>query len=90
MSGNTIAHHVNTTEIYCMLDGAGTLVTGGTVMDQNDSGTRGAAIAGGVTRRIVPGDVVTIPGHTPHWWSELESDIECLIFRLDPKPLQLR
>ena len=25
-----------------------------------------------------------IPGHTPHWWSELETDIEYLIFRPDP------
>ncbi len=25
-----------------------------------------------------------IPGHTPHWWSELETDIEHLIFRPDP------
>ena len=22
--------------------------------------------------------------HTPHWWSELETDIEYLIFRPDP------
>jgi hypothetical protein len=28
--------------------------------------------------------VVIIPGRTPHWWSELESDIEYLIFRPDP------
>ena len=24
------------------------------------------------------------PGHTPHWFSELETDIEYLIFRPDP------
>jgi quercetin dioxygenase-like cupin family protein len=33
---------------------------------------------------VVAGDVVIIPGHTPHWWSALESDIEYLIFRPDP------
>ncbi len=67
VNGNAIVHHMNTTEIYYMLDGAGTLVTGGTITDQADTGTRGAAIAGGVTRRIMPGDVVIIPGHTPRW-----------------------
>jgi quercetin dioxygenase-like cupin family protein len=45
---------------------------------------RAPRIEGGVSRRVVPGDVVVIPGHTPHWWSELESDIEYLIFRPDP------
>ena len=28
-----------------------------------------------MSRRITKGDVVIIPGHTPHWWSELETDI---------------
>ncbi|MDE0393145.1 MAG: hypothetical protein OYK82_00050 [Gammaproteobacteria bacterium] len=89
--GDAILHRVNTTEIYYMLDGAGILVTGGTIVDPNDAGTRGSAIQGGVTRRVVPGDVVIIPGHTPHWWSELESDIEYLIFRPDPdNRLELR
>lgn len=31
-----------------------------------------------------PGDVIIVPGHTPHWFSELETDIEYLIFRPDP------
>ncbi len=30
------------------------------------------------------GDVIIIPGHTAHWFSELETDIEYLIFRTDP------
>ena len=45
---------------------------------------KGAAIEGGVSRRVVPGDVIVIPGHTAHWWSELEGEIEYLIFRPDP------
>ena len=35
-------------------------------------------------KQIQKGDVVIIPGHTPHWWSELQTDIEYLIFRPDP------
>ena len=31
-----------------------------------------------------PGDADIITGHTPHWWSEPECGIECLIFRPDP------
>ena len=91
VNGKAILHRVNTTEIYYMLEGAGTLVTGGRLVNANDTGVRGSAIEGGVSRRVVPGDVVVIPGHTPHWWSELETDIEYLIFRPDPdNRLQLR
>ena len=86
--GGSILHRVNTTEIYYMLSGAATLVTGGTMLEPtpapNGVGVRGSGIEGGVSRRIVPGDVVIIPGHTPHYWSELETNIEYLIFRPDP------
>ena len=89
VGGDANLHRVNTTEIYYMLSGTATLVTGGTMVDPVDSPTsptsqRAPRIEGGVSRRVVPGDVVIIPGHTPHWWSELESDIEYLIFRPDP------
>ena len=89
LAGDANLHRVNTTEIYYMLAGAATLVTGGTMVDPYQPETsptslRAPRIEGGVTRRVVPGDVIVIPGHTPHWWSELESDIEYLIFRPDP------
>ena len=83
-----LQHEVNTTEIYYMVEGAATLVTGGTLRPPGPAieGTsaRSPGIDGGVSRRITKGDVVIIPGHTPHWWSELETDIEYLIFRPDP------
>ena len=86
--GGANLHQVNTTEIYYMVEGVATLVTGGALTDLTPapSGTslRGSGIEGGVSRRITKGDVVIIPGYTPHWWSELETDIEYLIFRPDP------
>ena len=87
--GGANLHPVNTTEIYYMLKGYATLVTGGALADPRpapspSTSIRGSGIEGGVSRRVVPGDVVIIPGHTPHYWSELETDIEYLIFRSDP------
>jgi len=87
--GGANLHPVNTTEIYYMLKGYATLVTGGALTDPQpapapSTSVRGSGIEGGVSRRIVPGDVVVIPGHTPHYWSSLETDIEYLIFRSDP------
>jgi len=89
LAGDANLHRVNTTEIYYMLSGTATLVTGGTMVDAYEptpgsTSLRAPRVEGGVSRRVVPGDVVIIPGHTPHWWSELDSDIEYLIFRPDP------
>ena len=85
LPGDAILHQTRTSEIYYMLKGGGTLVTGGVLRDMKEGGTtRGGRIEGGVTRRVTPGDVVIIPGRTPHWWSNLESDIEYLIFRPNP------
>lgn len=86
---DAILHEVTTTEVYYMLEGAATLVTGGTLVEQRrdpPTGTnvRGSRIEGGVSRRIVPGDVVIIPGRTPHWWTDMEGDIRYMIVRSDP------
>ncbi len=89
ITGAANLHQVNTTEIYYMLSGTGTLVTGGKLLDPTparpgSTTLRGSGVEGGTSRRVGPGDVVIIPGYTPHYWSELDSDLEYLIFRPDP------
>jgi mannose-6-phosphate isomerase-like protein (cupin superfamily) len=90
LPGGANLHRVDTTEIYYMLTGYATLVTGGTITDAQDAPNnptwvRGSGIAGGVSRRVGPGDVIIIPGHTPHWFSAMETDLSYLIFRPDPE-----
>jgi mannose-6-phosphate isomerase-like protein (cupin superfamily) len=86
-------HQTNVTETYYMLEGAGVLVTGGTLKkpttprqsglgNWTDLGSDG--IEGGVSRRLTKGDVVIIPGGVPHGWASLEGDITYLIVRSDP------
>jgi quercetin dioxygenase-like cupin family protein len=53
-------------------------------MTEPNDRTPGRVMVGGVSRRVTKGDVIIIPGHTAHWFSELETDIEYLIFRTDP------
>ena len=82
-------HRTSTTEIYYILSGQGTLVTGGTLIDPKPKSPtsvtlKGTGIEGGVSRDVGAGDVVIIPGYTPHWWSALDSNLSHLIIRTDP------
>ncbi len=90
--------HSQITEIYHVMEGNATLVTGGTIENPRESSPEsqvvkvlngpssgGGAIQGGVSRKIGPGDVVIIPPNTPHWFSEITSDqIVYLVVRVDP------
>jgi oxalate decarboxylase/phosphoglucose isomerase-like protein (cupin superfamily) len=90
--------HSEITEIYHVIEGSGTLVTGGTLENPrpapaesptvallNGPSTNGGAIRGGASRTIGPGDVVIIPPNTPHWFSNVATDqIVYLILRVDP------
>jgi mannose-6-phosphate isomerase-like protein (cupin superfamily) len=83
-------HDTKVTEIYYILDGSATLVTGGTLPDPHplSSGSttfQSSRIEGGSSRRVSRGDVVIIPGRTPHWFSEQDGDLRYLIFRPDPE-----
>jgi mannose-6-phosphate isomerase-like protein (cupin superfamily) len=91
------AVHFKVTEIYHVMDGAGTLVTGGTMINQktrpadaisvrleDGPGASGTGIQGGETRRIRAGDVVIIPAGVPHWFSAIEGSITYLVMRVDP------
>lgn len=90
---NATVHQTNVTETYYVLEGAGVLVTGGTLRKPatprpstlggwTDVASNG--IEGGVSRRVAKGDVVIIPGGVPHGWTILESDVTYLIVRSDP------
>jgi len=90
LPGDAIAHETRTTEVYYILEGSGTLVTGGTIVGLKtppagrSAGPRGDRIEGGVTRHVGPGDIIVIPGRTPHWWSVLDGDLRYMIVRADP------
>jgi mannose-6-phosphate isomerase-like protein (cupin superfamily) len=91
------ASHDKVTEVYQVLEGTGTLVTGGTMVNPqrrdnaadtvtqiNGPGVSGASIQGGVSRRISKGDMVIIPAGTPHWFSDVQESITYTVVRVDP------
>ncbi len=66
-------HEVDTDILY-VLSGTATFVTGGALVAPEEIApheVRGRAIEGGSAREIGPGDVVTVPHGTPHWFQEV-------------------
>jgi mannose-6-phosphate isomerase-like protein (cupin superfamily) len=73
-----IAHDGNT-ELHYIIDGSGTVVTGGTIVPGGDG--RPATIANGVTQRVTKGDVIIVPANSPHWYSQVDGGITYLEVR---------
>jgi mannose-6-phosphate isomerase-like protein (cupin superfamily) len=63
------------TEVYEIVDGAGTFVTGGAFANPAD---RTAGIKGGESRRVAKGDFIVIPAGTPHWFGSIDGSITYL------------
>lgn len=79
-----IAHSIGT-ELHYIVEGGGTLVTGGTIVRPAQGAPDGtvARIEGGVTRKVAKGDAVLIPENTPHWYSEVDGAIAYLEVRFN-------
>ena len=65
------AVHPDEAEYVIVVEGAGTLVSGGTLVDPRTTNTNlveGSRIEGGTSRALRKGDVFLIPAGTPHWF----------------------
>jgi glc operon protein GlcG len=68
-------HETDTDNVY-VLEGAATLVTGGTVVEAAGVAPheiRGRAIEGGTVQPLAKGDVVIVPSGVPHWFREVQA-----------------
>lgn len=93
----TAIRHDQHTETYFILQGSGTFVSGGRLVDEEQvdpSGdivrtlvgpsVRGSRIDGGVQRHVGPGDIVVVPEGTVHGFAEVQEELRYLVFRVDP------
>jgi mannose-6-phosphate isomerase-like protein (cupin superfamily) len=72
-----IAHPGNT-EMHYIVEGSGTVVTGGTIVRTQGAPAR---IEGGEAHRVVKGDIIIIPAGSPHMYSQIDSPITYLEWR---------
>ena len=85
--------HDYVTEIYQIVEGSGTLVSGGTLMDpkENDLTRVNAGMShtgmhhGGESRKVKAKDVIIVPAGMAHRFSELDGPIVYLVYRFEPK-----
>jgi mannose-6-phosphate isomerase-like protein (cupin superfamily) len=85
--------HDYVTEIYQIVEGSGTLVTGGTLMDpkENDLTRLNAGMShtgmhhGGESRKVKAKDIIIVPAGMAHRFSELDGPIVYLVYRFEPK-----
>ncbi len=67
--------HASLTDVWYVIDGSGTLVTGGKAVNGKTVAPgelRGSGVLGGIARHIGKGDIVDIPAGVPHWVSKID------------------
>lgn len=93
----SVAEHDQVSEVYHIIDGSATLVTGSdlagakarpldseTVRLLNGPGNNAESIVNGVTHHLVAGDVIVIPAGVGHWYTKIDDHITYLMVRIDP------
>ncbi len=96
-SGAGGIQHLHQTETYIIVSGAGTLVTGGSILNGRSFGPESivtttlngpscsGAIVGDVQiRDVVVGDIIIIPAGVPHGWLNIPRHVDYLSVRPDP------
>jgi mannose-6-phosphate isomerase-like protein (cupin superfamily) len=75
---NGAIQHQGNTELHYILEGSGTVVTGGTVVRREGAP---ATIQGGESHRVVKGDIIIIPAGSAHMYSQVDEPITYLEWR---------
>jgi mannose-6-phosphate isomerase-like protein (cupin superfamily) len=96
-SGDAVAEHEQISEVYYIIEGSATLLTGPdlvsvkqrpstlkTVKEQNGPGYGASSIKNPVTHELKAGDMMIIPAGTGHWFTKIDDHITYVMVRIDP------
>jgi mannose-6-phosphate isomerase-like protein (cupin superfamily) len=72
--------HPKDAELFYVIDGSGTLVTGGTLTADH------MGIDGGQLQKIGKGDFIFIPEGTPHWFTQVDKTLQLMSVHV-PRPV---
>jgi mannose-6-phosphate isomerase-like protein (cupin superfamily) len=85
------AVHETEAELFYVVDGSATLVTGGRLKNEsrtNAANLSGTGIEGGQSRHVAKGDFIMVPEGQPHWFSAIDGTVVLMSLHLPhaPKP----
>ncbi|HEX8031923.1 MAG TPA: AraC family ligand binding domain-containing protein [Vicinamibacterales bacterium] len=94
---NSVAEHDHVSEVYHIISGSATLVTGPDLVGAerrpatnenvrllNGPGSNAASIRNGVTHHLTAGDAIIIPAGTGHLFTRIDDEITYIMIRIDP------
>ena len=94
---NSVAEHDHVSEVYHVISGSATLVTGPDLVGAqrrpatnenvrllNGPGSNASSIRNGATHQLKAGDAIIIPAGTGHWFTKIEDHITYIMIRIDP------
>jgi len=95
--GSAVAEHDLVSEVYYILEGHGTIVTGSDIVGWkprpstnenvrllNGPGGNGSSLRNGATYELKPGDVIVIPAGVGHWFTKVDDKLRYIMVRIDP------
>jgi quercetin dioxygenase-like cupin family protein len=77
--------HTLDTDIFYVVKGSATFVTGGKVVDAKHTApneVRGKSIAGGTPHHLSTGDIIIIPHGVPHWYKAVQTPYLYLVVKV--------
>lgn len=65
--------HEAQAELFIVMDGTATMVTGGKIVEPTRNGTNitGKSIEGGTSQKLSKGDFLIVPAGVPHWFTAI-------------------
>jgi mannose-6-phosphate isomerase-like protein (cupin superfamily) len=82
------AAHADRAELFYVIEGSGTMLTGGTIADGKAAGvnTQGTTITGGTRIEFAKGDFIMVPSGVPHQFVDLKAAVQVMSLYLPNVP----
>jgi mannose-6-phosphate isomerase-like protein (cupin superfamily) len=81
----TATAHEAEAELFYVIDGAATFVTGGKLIEPTRNGANLAStkgVDGGVQQKLSKGDFVMVPAGVPHWFTDIQGAVTVMALHL--------